>query len=72
MEKTMKVIDVEKAFKHSDDGNIVNDYLPGEQVVSDRCAEVAVKQLKVAKASKKDPEKFVAEQAENESADSEE
>lgn len=60
----MKVIDVEKPFKHSDDGNTVNSYGAGKQVVSDRCAEVAVKQLEVAKLTKEDPEKFAAKQAE--------
>lgn len=57
----MKVIDVEKPFKHSDDGNAVTEYPAGEHAVSDRCAEVAVEQLKVAKLTKKDPEKFLAE-----------
>ncbi|WP_299195746.1 hypothetical protein [uncultured Amphritea sp.] len=62
----MKVIIVEKPFRHSDDGNTVNQYEPGEQVVSDRCAEVAVKHLKVAKESKKTPEQFAEEKAKSE------
>lgn len=45
----MKLINVEKAFRHSDDGNTVNEYAIGEQTVSDRCAHVAVNSLKVAK-----------------------
>jgi len=45
----MPKIIVETEFKHSDDGNIVNTYAPGEQEVSDRCATVAIEQLKVAR-----------------------
>lgn len=60
----MKVIDVETPFSHAEDGINVVEYKPGEQVVSDRCAEVAVKHLKAAKSTKKDPEKFAAEQSE--------
>lgn len=59
----MKVIKVEKPFLHSVDGNTVQEYGVGEQVVSDRCALVAVEHLKVAKLTKKDPEKFLAGQA---------
>lgn len=44
----MPKIIVETAFKHSDDGNTVNSYEPGEQEVSERCATVAIDQLKVA------------------------
>lgn len=59
----MQVIKVEKAFKHSDDGNTVNHYEPGTQVVSDRCAEVAIDQLEVAKPVKMSPEEFMAKAA---------
>jgi len=61
---TMKVINVEKPFKHSDDGNTVTAYEVGKRAVSDRCAEVAVDQLEVAKLTKDDPEKFAAKLAE--------
>lgn len=44
----MKSIEVKKTFKHSDDGNTVDEYQPGPHEVSDICAEVAVNQLKVA------------------------
>ena len=57
-----KVIIVEKAFLHSEDGNTVNEYAEGEHLVSDRCAEVALKQLKAAKESKTKPEDFIAAQ----------
>ncbi len=63
----MKVITVEKPFSHAENGIEVIDYQPGEQVVSDRCAVVAVKQLKVAKDSKKTPEQFAEDQAKSES-----
>lgn len=59
----MKVIIVEKPFSHAENGIHVTDYEKGEQVVSERCAEVAIKHLKAAKASKKTPEEFEAEQA---------
>lgn len=63
----MKVIIVEKAFKHSNDGNLVEEYSKGKQLVSDRCAEVAVEELKVAKLTKDDPEKFLENQSQEES-----
>jgi len=56
-----RVIVVEKEFSHSDDGNNVNTYSAGEHVVSERCALVAVDQLKVAKYSDKTPEEFYIE-----------
>jgi len=56
----MKVINIEKAFQHAEDGISVVDYEVGEQVVSDRCAEVAGNHLKVAKLSKKTPEDLAA------------
>lgn len=64
----MQVIKVDKAFKHSDDGNTVNDYEPGTQLVSDRCAEVAIKHLKTAKATKIKPEDFNPDQEAEEAA----
>ncbi|WP_028471293.1 hypothetical protein [Neptunomonas japonica] len=57
-----KVIIAEKEFLHSEDGNTVTEYEAGEQLVSDRCAEVAIKQLKVAKESKTKPADFIAAQ----------
>ena len=46
----MPIITVTKGFKIAvSKGNEIIDYLPGEHDVSDRTAEVAVKQLKVAK-----------------------
>lgn len=47
----MPKIIVETEFKHSDDGNTVKTYGPGEQEVSDRCATVAIEHLKVARAA---------------------
>jgi hypothetical protein len=44
----MKIIKVKYPFKHSDDGNIVNEYGVGDYEVSDRCAEVAINQLETA------------------------
>jgi hypothetical protein len=44
----VKLIKVEKPFKHSEDGNIVNEYDVGEHEVSDRCADVAINQLDAA------------------------
>jgi hypothetical protein len=44
----MKIINVKTMFRHSDDGNTVKEYEPGEHEVSDRCAHVAVESLKVA------------------------
>lgn len=54
----MKVIIVEAPFSHAENGIDVIDYKTGEQIVSDRCAEVAVKHLKVAKDSDKTVEEF--------------
>jgi hypothetical protein len=45
----MPKIIVETKFKHSDDGNAVITYAPGEHDVSERCATVAIEQLKVAR-----------------------
>jgi len=45
----MPKIIVEREFKHSDDGNTVSTYPAGEHEVSERCALVAVEQLKVAR-----------------------
>lgn len=45
----MPKITVEKEFRHSDDGNVVNTYPPGDHEVSERCATVAIDQLGVAK-----------------------
>ncbi|WP_201349988.1 hypothetical protein [Neptunomonas japonica] len=57
-----KVIIVEKTFLHAEDGNTVTEYAEGEHLVSERCAEVAIKQLKVAKESKTKAADFIAAQ----------
>jgi hypothetical protein len=45
----MPKITVQVEFRHSDDGNNVNTYPPGSHEVSERCATVAIEQLKVAR-----------------------
>ena len=45
----MPKIIAEREFKHSDDGNTVNTYSVGEHEVSERCAMVAVEQIKAAR-----------------------
>lgn len=44
----MPVINVIKEFKYSEDGNHVVIISIGKQDVSDKCADIAVNQLKVA------------------------
>lgn len=62
MELTTVII-VTAEFSHSNDGIVVDHYEPGEHLVSERCAEVATKQLKTATQSKKTAEAFLEEQA---------
>lgn len=58
------VIDVKTEFSHSNDGITVDHYEPGEHTVTARCAEVAIKQLKVATESKKTTAKTAKPKAE--------
>lgn len=44
----MPIITVKEAFKFAEGGNTVIEYDKGVHEVSDRCAEVAIDQLKVA------------------------
>ncbi len=60
----MKSIKVKAAFKHSEDGNTVAEYQPGTHEVSDRCAEVAINQLKVAEFTESEADLAEKEKAE--------